>query len=145
MVMVEPHRNGVLRTAARVALGIGAAGSLALMFRAGQSAPRFLLVLFALWVVSPFVVLAIADALSTRWSTFTRGALHAMTILVTILSLAGYAVVALGPPRQKNAPVFVLTPPLSWLLIGIALPTAAIISRRRSARGESVAPGRALQ
>ena len=130
--MIEQHRRGPLRTAAWTALTVGASGSVGLMLRAGQSAPRLLQILFTGWVLSPFVVLAAAGVVSKRWSPLPRAALHIVTLVVALATLALYGYVALGPPREKNAPVFVLTPPLSWLLIAIALSTAAFISKRRS-------------
>jgi hypothetical protein len=133
--MMVASRREPLRTAARIALVVGAVGSVALMLRAGQSAPRLLLILFAGWVLSPFVVLAVADRFSKRWSALTRATLHAVTLVVALAPLAIYGFVALGPPREKTAPAFVLTPPLSWLLIAIALSTVALISARRSRRG----------
>ena len=133
--MIEQHPPGPLRTAALIALVVGAVGSVGLMLRAGQSAPRLLQILFTGWVLAPFVVLAAADVLSKRWSALTRATLHAVTLVVALAPLAIYGYIALGPPREKAAPAFVLTPPLSWLLIAITLSTAAFISARRSRRG----------
>jgi hypothetical protein len=133
--MIEPHQRGALRTAALIALIVGVVGSVGLMLRAGQSAPRLLLILFTGWVLSPFVVLAGTELVSKRWSALTRVTLHIVTLVVALATLAVYGYVALGPPRERVAPVFVLTPPLSWLLTGIALSTAAFISARRSRRG----------
>jgi cation transport ATPase len=135
--MIEQHRTGALRRAALVGLVAGAVGSVGLMLRAGQSAPRLLQILFTGWVLSPFVVLAGADVVSKRWSALTRATLHIVTLVVALATLALYGFVALGPAREKNAPVFVLTPPLSWLLVAVALSTTAFISARRS---RSMAP-----
>ena len=66
---LEGRFFGLLRTAAVIGLGAGAAGSVGFMLYAGQrvGAPRFLLGLFAMWVVSPFVVLAVGHVVSKRW------------------------------------------------------------------------------
>ncbi|HEX7198860.1 MAG TPA: hypothetical protein VF213_05265, partial [Dongiaceae bacterium] len=49
---------GFLRRAALIAALAGAAGSLGLMHRAGHRNPsRLLVLLFALWVLSPFTAL----------------------------------------------------------------------------------------
>src|SRR5437867_167243 len=67
---------GLLRAMARIAVVAGAVGSVGLTLRAGRGTPRFLLVLFVIWVLSPFVVLAWANVVSKRWSVLTRAALY---------------------------------------------------------------------
>ena len=125
----------VLRTAALIALAAGAGGSIALMLRAGHRNPsRVLLILFAIWVLSPFVALLFAIIVSKDWSVLTRATLYGVILVLTVTSLAIYGDVALGPPRAKTAFVFVVAPPASWLLIAITISTAALISRGRSAR-----------
>ena len=123
-----------LRAAALLALLVGAAGSLGFMLNAGRRTPRFLLVIFVFWVLSPFVVLAWAHMISTRWSGVTRAALHVVILVVTLGSLAIYGNDAVRPRHAQAAFVYVLVPPMSWLLIAIVVPTAALISRRRSRR-----------
>jgi hypothetical protein len=138
--MIPPHRRflDLLRTAALVAVGGGAAGSVGFMLYAGQriGSPRLLLGLFALWVVSPFVVLALGYVVSTRWSDFTRATLYGITLAITVASLVIYAAAALGSSRPKTV-VFVIVAPASWLLATIGVATAALVSRRSSfsARG----------
>jgi len=121
-----------LRTAALIAVLAGAAGSVALMLRAGHRNPsRILLALFAFWVLSPFIALVWAHSVSKRWQALTRATLYGMMMLLTLGSVAIYAAVALGPPRAKTAFVFVVVPPASWLLIAIALSIAALVSRKQ--------------
>ena len=55
-----------LGAASVIALVLGAIGSLVFMLRAGQQTPRFLLILFTIWVLSPFVALLWANMLSKR-------------------------------------------------------------------------------
>ena len=125
----------VLRTAALIALPAGAAGSIDFMLRAGHRNPsRVLLILFAIWVLSPFVALVFATIVSKDWSVLTRTTLHGVMLILTVSSLAIYGDVALGPPRAKTAFAFVVVPPVSWLLIAITISIAVLISRRRSAR-----------
>jgi hypothetical protein len=125
----------VLRTAALIALPAGAAGSIGLMLRAGHRNPsRVLLILFAIWVLSPFVALLFAIMVSKDWSVLTRATLYGVVLVLTVTSLAIYGDAALGPPRMKTAFVFVVVPPASWLLIAITISIAALISRRRSTR-----------
>ena len=115
------------RTASRVAVAVGAAGSLALMLRVGQRQNSWLLLgLFTGWVLSPFVGLALASAMSTRWSALTRTTLYGVTIIVTLCSLIVYA----RPPAVRPASIFLLVPLGSWLLMAIAIPLAAYASGR---------------
>jgi hypothetical protein len=128
---------GLLRAAALIAVLAGAAGSVALMLHAGRrNDSRVLLVLFTIWVLSPFVALVVADVVSKRWSVLTRATLHSVMVVLTLGSLAIYGDVALGPPRAKTAFAFVVVPAASWLLIAIALPIAALISGRLSRRSD---------
>jgi len=135
----RPERGflGLLRAAALIAVLAGAAGSLGLMLHAGRrNDSRILLVLFTIWVLSPFVALVLAHVVSKRWSVLTRATLHSVMLVLTLASLAIYGDVALGPPRAKTAFVFVVVPPASWLLIAIAVPIAALISGRQSRRSD---------
>jgi hypothetical protein len=127
-----------LRGTALIAVLAGAAGSLGLMLRAGQRQnSRILLLLFGVWVLSPFVAAAWAHAVSKRWSAVTRATLYVVMLVLTVSSLAIYGDVALGPPRPKPAFVFLIVPLASWLLIAIVLPLAALISGRLSRRGDA--------
>jgi hypothetical protein len=124
-----------LRGAALIAVLAGAVGSVGFLLRAGQRTPRLLLVFMALWVLSPFVVLACANVASKRWSIITRTALHSVMLILTLGSLAIYGHDALRPRKAQAAFVFVAVPPASWLL-AIVVPIAALISRRRSRRAD---------
>lgn len=125
---------GLLRAAARVAVVVGALGSLGLMLRAGRSTPRLLLVLFVFWVVSPFVALAWANMVSERWSVLTRTVLYCVTLVITLGSLVIYGF-GLAPAGSPGAFSFVAVPPGSGLLMAVVLLIAALVSRRRSPRG----------
>ena len=93
--------GGGLRSAARVALIAGAAGSIALMMRAGARQRSILLiVLFAGWVLSPFLALALANLRAARWPARVRTALYAAMIGVSCLCLAIYGMHA----RQVEVP-----------------------------------------
>jgi hypothetical protein len=105
------------------------------MLLAGHQNPsRLLLVLFAIWVLSPFVALVFADIVSKDWSVLTRATLYGVMLVLTVISLGIYGHVALGLPRTKTAFAFVVVPPASWLLIAITTSVAALISRWRSHR-----------
>ena len=127
----------LFHAAALIAVLAGAVGSVGLMLHAGHRNPsRLLLVLFALWVLSPFIALVLANMVAKHWSVLTRATLYTVMLVLTVGSLAIYGDVALGPPRTKGAFVFVVVPPASWLLIAIVVPIAALISGRPSRRGD---------
>jgi hypothetical protein len=127
---------GLLRAAALIAVLVGAVGSVGLMLRAGQRTPRLLLVVFVFWVASPFVGLAWANMVSTRWSVVTRATLYSVTLILTLGTLAIYGnLVVLAPSGSSNAFRFVVVAPASWLLLALVVPIAGLISRRLSCRG----------
>ncbi len=127
-----------MRAAARIAVVVGALGSVTLMLYAGRSNRHSLVtVLFIIWVLAPFVALALARRMSEAWSSATRTTLQVVTLIVTVASLAIYSHRAMVPPRSTGAFVFVVVPPLSVLLVLLALAIAALLSRGFS-RKESV-------
>jgi hypothetical protein len=128
-----------LRVAALIALPAGAVGSVGLMLFAGRhNNSRVLLAIFTVWVLSPFVVLLWAGLAAKSWSLLTRAILYSLMPVLTLGTLAIYGYVALGPPRPKTAPVFVVVPPASWLLIAIVVSLAALLSGGLSRRGNSL-------
>ena len=132
----DAGRLGLLHTLSLVAVVAGAMGSVGLMFRAGQRTPRFLLVLFTIWVLSPFVALLWANIVSKRWPVLTRATLYCVTLVVTIGSLATYGeLVVIRPRGSANAFLFVAVPPASWVFMTILVTLAALISHRRSRQG----------
>ena len=125
----------LLRVVALIALVVGAIGSLVFMFRAGQHTPRLLLILFTIWVLSPFVALLWANTVSKRWSILTRVTLYCVTFIVALGSLAVYdELINLRPAGSANAFLFVAVPPVSLLFIAIIVPIAALLSGRLSRR-----------
>jgi hypothetical protein len=132
MGSVNPEeRFGRLRAGALTAVAIGAVGALALMVRAGQRTPRFLLVLFTIWVLAPFVALGWANVISRRWSFVTRAALFGVTLVVAAGSAAIYGgSVIIAPAGSPHAFVFVIVPPVSFLLLAVIVPLAAWLSRK---------------
>jgi hypothetical protein len=122
---------GRLRTAALIAVSAGAGVSLGLMLYAGRrNTHRLVMAGMAIWVLSPFIALAWANLVSKRWPVLIRATLYSLMLIVTLGTLAIYTEDALGTPRAKAAFVFVLVPPVSWLLAGIVMLTAALKSRR---------------
>jgi hypothetical protein len=127
----------LLRAVALIALVVGAMGSLGFMFRAGQHTHHLLLVLFTIWVLSPFVALLWANMVSKHWAVVNRVTLYCVTLVVTLASLVIYSeLIVVRPQGSANAFLFVIVPPTSWLLIVIVVTIAGPISRRLSRRGD---------
>ena len=127
---------GLLRAVALIAPVVGATGSLGFMFRAGQHTPRLLLVLFTIWVLSPFAALLWANIVSKRWSVLTRATLYCVTLVITLGSLAIYSELVVVRPRgSANAFLFVAVPPASWVFMTTVVTIAALVSRRWSRQG----------
>ena len=120
-----------LRAVALAGAVIGGTGSAVLMIRAGQRTPRFLLVLFIVWLLGPFAVLLWANAVSPRWTSATRIVLYGVTVVASLASLAIYGeLVDIRPPGAANAFPWVIVPPATMLL-ALTIPLAASIARRR--------------
>jgi hypothetical protein len=130
----EQTRSLMVLSGAALLLAVaGAVGSVGLMLRAGhRNDSLILLAIFAIWVVSPFVALILANLISKRWSVLTRVTLHVVMLIITIGSLANYANMVSAPPGSKIALPFLVVPLGSWLLITIVFPMAALLSRRLS-------------
>ena len=93
----ELRSLSVLRTAALIALPAGAAGSIGFMLRAGRRNPsRVLLILFGIWVLSPFVALVFGTIVSKDWSVLTR------TTLFAALSLLDGKVIGQCSSRHRH-------------------------------------------
>lgn len=131
----ENRYLGRLRITALITLLVGAGGALGLMLRAGHHNKSLLLiVLMAIWVLSPFLALLWACVVSKRWSTPTRATLYSMMLILPLASLADYGVDAWRQPRTQAAFVFVVVPPASWLLMAIVILMAIYRSVRLSRR-----------
>jgi dienelactone hydrolase len=123
----------VLSGAALLLTLAGAVGSVGLMFCASHPNDSWiLLALFAVWVVSPFVILLLANVISKQWSVLTRATLYGVTLIITLGSFAIYGNMVSTPTGSKGAFPFLIVPLASWLLITIVIPMAAILSRRLS-------------
>ena len=129
---------GILRTIAVIAVLAGAGVSLGLMFHAGrQNNSVLLLLLFAGWVLSPFIALIVVNQISGRWTVLTRLILFCLMLVLTFASVITYSGV-LSPPGTKPAFVFLIVPLGSWLLIALFILTIEALSRRKARKGENV-------
>ena len=112
-------------------LGMGASVALALLATHRVHSPVSLRVLFAVWVLAPFALLAAALARSADWPAVVRRTLAAAAACGAPASAVAYGIAALGSARPR-APVFVLLPPISILLAALAVLIAALVARRRA-------------
>ena len=120
-----------LRTATLVAGIAGAVGSLGLLFHASRSRPPLLMVLFVVWVLSPFLAIVFTRVGSKRWPRHTQMTVYIVMLVIALSSLAVYGNDALRPRRTQAAFVYIVVPLVSWLVLAIIVPIAAITSRRR--------------
>ena len=113
-------------------VGGGALGSLGFLLRAGQRkhSPPGLMVLMALWVLAPFLALAVAHAASKRWPEIARARLSRAILIVALGSLAVYGADALHPLAAKAAVPFVIVPAAAWLVLAIAIAAARLSAKR---------------
>jgi len=114
----------------RLVLIAGAVGSLALMLYAGRSNTHILITIgFIFWVLAPFALLALAERRSGNWPPATRATLGILIWIVVIGSLAIYAYRAAVPPRSTGAFLFVIVPPVSVIVVLVALGIVSGVSR----------------
>ena len=70
----------------------GSVGSLKLTFYAGHNNNSMILtLLYAVWVLSPFIVFLMSDVISRSWSVFARSALCCLMVVLTIAPLLCYS------------------------------------------------------
>ncbi len=125
-----------LRALALAAVAAGAGGSIGLTLYTGRNNHSVLLILlFAAWVLSPFIALLVANLASKHWQALTRMSLYILTLGLAIVSPVAYSG-AWSPPGTKPAFMFLVFPLLSWLLIAIVIRVAAAVSRRQSGGSE---------
>lgn len=125
-----------LQYLALIMLFIGAIGSLGFMYH-GRHNNSFLLVgLFTIWVLSPFIILLIANIAFKSWSYLTRVTIYILILFISLISLVSYSGI-LGYNHMKPAFIYLFVPFVSWMLIVIVLSTA-LLSIRRSKRNNVV-------
>ena len=127
-----------LRSAARFTAVAGAAGSLWLMLRAGHNNGRILplVILFAMWVLSPFLALVWADGSSRRWPTGRRVTLHLTILIVSLGSLAVYGINAVHPLNARGAFIFLVVPAAGWALTAAGLAASGRFTSGRPSSDE---------
>ena len=116
---------------AMIFLWVGTLASLSFVFYTGRNNASILLrLLFAIWVISPFIGLLVLRVVSKRWSVITRGILNCLILVISLGSLLGYSGV-LNSAKTKPAFVFLVIPLISWLLIAVLIPISESIYRRK--------------
>ena len=120
------------RGAALTAVLVGAVSSVVFLLRAPQHPGLLLLVLLALWGLSPFAALVLADRISKPWPVPGRAIIHGLMLVIALGYLLMYGDGDLTPAGKPPAFVFVMVPLVSWLLVAIVVPIAALLSRGRS-------------
>lgn len=116
-----------------IGLAIGAVSSLALMLHASRHQRSIVLILlFAVWVVSPFIGLLSAHLRSKQWLPSARRMLRALTVAVVFICPGIYADVAFGYTTLKMGFVFLVIPLACWMLIGLLVCIAWLLSRKAS-------------
>lgn len=123
----------IVAAVAKVSTVAAAVASFGLVLGAGHSNDsRILVALFAIWVLSPFVVLVVANMLSKHWSVHTQATLHGLSLVIVVGSLAIYGNAVLLPPGSKIAFPFLVVPFGAWVLVASIVPLSALISGRLS-------------
>jgi hypothetical protein len=87
------------------------------------------MLLFGIWVFSPFMGLAVAYIFSNRWPACTRNILYLLSMVLTIFSLIIYAG-KWTPVGVKPAFVFLVLPLLSWLSLAVVIPLTVLRSQK---------------
>lgn len=115
---------GILRVVAVLAVVAGAAASIYLMLQVGRNkSVLLLLILFGLWVLSPFLAFLLAERRSQNWPVPVRATLYSVMLTVALASVAIYREVVVRAPA-KPAAMFLLVPLGSWLLLAAVVALA---------------------
>jgi hypothetical protein len=127
---VDSKSVRVLHAIAVLMVLAGAAGSLGFTLYTGSHNPSVVLVLlFAGWVVSPFIALLLINVITKRWEVFDRLVLYGLMVMLTIGSMVIYSGLW-SPPNAKTAFVFLVVPLLSWSFMGMILLAASLSPSR---------------
>src|SRR5947207_8703900 len=127
----ETGASAGLRLTALIALVIGAVGSIGLWIHAARHPPLAIIVLFVIWVLSPFVLLGISHAVAKRWAPGTQTALYLVTLVVSLGSILIYADDAIAHRTAHPAAVYVVVPAAAWVVSAVAVGLGAWIAKRK--------------
>ncbi|MFI5154379.1 MAG: hypothetical protein ACHQET_13655 [Chitinophagales bacterium] len=124
---------GFLRIVSGMILLAGAVSSLALMFSEGRNQKSIILIMmFSVWVFSPFFALLVANTRSRHLARRTHTTYYLLAFFITLGSLVIYSG-GWNMPGAKPAFKYLVVPFISWLLIAIFI-VAPILKKRKSFR-----------
>jgi hypothetical protein len=92
-------------------------------------------VLFALWVLSPFLVLVSVTEAWRYLSFLTQQVLYRVMLIFSLGSVGIYGYVALNPPGAGPAFTFLVVPLGSWLVLAMVVVIGERVSRGIWRRG----------
>ena len=114
-------------------------GSVGFLLRATNRNPsKLLVVLLAIWVLSPYLALLWAYVNSKRWSVPTRVTLCGVMLVIALGSSVIYEADALWPRSSHGAFFFIVVPPASWLVSAAVVAVAGFTCRRPARRPDGV-------
>jgi hypothetical protein len=117
--LTRDDKLDMLRIISLVIVTAASLASLIFTIRAGhRNKSVILILLFAIWVLSPFVTMAVAGVASVCWSNINRVRLYILMTLMSLISLGAYSGV-LSPHGTKTAFVFLIGPFLSWVTLTV--------------------------
>ncbi len=123
--------GGTLRAMVRAGLWIGAVGSLCFTIYAGRhNASVLLRALFAVWVLSPFAGLWLAERNAERVPTGIASSMRGSSLVIMVCSLGIYGAAAMQGPSHHTAFAFLAVPAASWLAIVPLLIASRFVARR---------------
>ena len=112
----DRNKTGLVRSLALGVATAGALGSLAFTLQAGGNNVSVILVLlFSVWVLSPYILLIIFCVRSGNWSARARISLYVIMILISLISLLFYGGLIFFS-GAKPAFVFLVIPLISWIV-----------------------------
>jgi len=110
--------------------------SLGLVLHAGRNNKSIILpLLFFLWVSSPYIAILVGATIIKRSPATYRNMFYCLMLFISAGSVAAYSGV-LSPAGAKPAFVFLIVPLISWMLIGLIIPRAISVSRKKQKKGE---------
>ena len=116
---------------ARAGLWIGAVGSLCFTVYAGRHNSSFLLIaLFAVWVLTPFAGLWLAERSAERVPVGIANSMRGSALVIMVCSLGIYGAAAISGPSHHTTFAFLAVPAASWLAIVPLLIASRLVARR---------------
>ena len=119
----------ILGRAAICSIIAGGLGSLVFMHLVGRhNNSAVLMTLFTFWVSSPFVANAWLWFAVVRSSLLSKAPFFSVILALSLGSLLVYGFVARGARLTKPAFPFLITPLVSWIVIGLV--TASVLAKK---------------